>query len=50
MPAWEWNEDDPGEFDSNTNEDFKLRAVVKGMGTEWCFFVDVTRQSRFSLL
>ena len=53
MEAWGWNEDETGEFDSDTNEGFKLRAIEtalpKGRELNVSLFLDITRQSRFLL-
>ena len=47
------DEDDPGEFDSDANEGFKLRAVETTLSKEWelnvPLFLDITRQSRVLL-
>ena len=53
MQAWGWHEDDPGEFDSDSNEGIKARAKETATSKEWelegPLFLDITQQSRYLL-
>lgn len=53
MQAWGWNEDTPGQFDSDKNEGIQFRSKETDKSKQWellgPLFLDMTRQSRFLL-
>lgn len=53
MQAWGWHEDEPGEFDADTNEGITARTAETAASKEWelegPLFLDITRQSRYLL-
>jgi hypothetical protein len=53
MQAWGWNEDDPGEFNADTNEGIKARSVETEKSKVWEImgpvFFDFCRQQRYLL-
>jgi len=53
MQAWGWNEDDPGDFDKDSNDGIKARSAETEKSKEWemmgPLFLDLTRQNRYLL-